>query len=404
MMGTLAVGRSRIAGLLESSDIFATIGALRAMGARIERDGDGWEVQGVGVGGLLQPASALDMGNSGTAARLIAGMIASHAITATLIGDASLSRRPMDRVMAPLSAMGARFNAAPGGRLPLTMTGRVPAIPITYRLPLPSAQVKSALLLAALNAPGVSRLIEPVPTRDHSETLLARFGANIRVNEDETGARVIAVRGETDLSPQSVAVPGDASSAAFPIVAALIVPGSRIEVANVGLHATRRALFELLMAMGASIVSAGSHGDGSARLTASHSALTGIDVTPAQVPALIDELPILFVAAAFAHGRSRFRGLAELRHKESDRLAAMAEGLEAIGARVDETGDELLIDGSGGEPLPGSAQVQSFGDHRVAMSLAVAALHCRAPVTIDDMACTAVSYPHFAMMIAGLRA
>ena len=401
MLAGLAVGMSRITGLLESDDIFATIAALRQMGPRIERSADGWEVSGVGVGGLLQPAGALDLGNSGTAARLIAGMIASHAITATLIGDASLSRRPMDRIIAPLRKMGAEIVAAPGDRLPMTIRGRCPALPLAYRLPLPSAQVKSAILFAALNAPGVSRVIEPVPTRDHSEQLLKRFGADIGFGLSDAGERSIAIAGEADLKPQDIAIPGDASSAAFPLVAALIVPGSRLTIANVGLSPTRAALFELLREMGGDIRIEPCLVDGEpiAGLDVRHSALSGVELAPARAASLIDEFPIFFVAAAFAKGRTIVRGVGELRHKESDRIAAMAAGLTAIGARVEELEDSLIIDGSDGEPLAGGAAVSAFGDHRVAMSLAVAGLHCRKPMIIDDMRSVATSYPEFAEML-----
>lgn len=402
MLAALAVGTSRITGLLESEDIFATIAALRQMGPRIERSADGWDVSGVGIGGLLQPAGALDLGNSGTAARLIAGLVASHAVTATLIGDASLSRRPMDRIIAPLRKMGAEIAAAPGDRLPMTIRGRYPALPIAYRLPLPSAQVKSSILFAALNAPGVSRVIEPVPTRDHSEQLLRSFGADISFGLSDSGERSIAIAGEADLKPRDIAIPGDASSAAFPLVAALIVPGSRLTIANVGLSPTRAALFELLREMGGDIRIAPSLVDGEpiASLDVKHRALSGVELAPALAASLIDEFPIFFVAAAFAEGRTIVRGVGELRHKESDRIAAMAAGLSAIGARVEEREDGLIIDGSDGAPLAGGATVSAFGDHRVAMSLAVAGLHCREPIIIDDMRCVATSYPEFAAMLA----
>ncbi|MFS0736813.1 3-phosphoshikimate 1-carboxyvinyltransferase [Sphingomonas sp. 1P06PA] len=408
MLSALAIGESEVDGLLEGEDVFATAAAMRAMGADIARDDAGrWRIHGVGVGGLLQPQVAFDMGNSGTSTRLLMGLLASHPVTATFTGDASLSRRPMGRVIDPLALMGADITASPGGRLPLMLRGLSPAVPITYRLPVASAQVKSAVLLAGLNAPGITRVIEPIPTRDHSERMLRGFGADLSVDIDVDGTRHIAIRGEADLRPQRIVVPGDPSSAAFPVVAALLVPGSRITVRNVGINPTRAGLFAVLRRMGASIVEQDARevgGEPVADLVVTASALTGIEVDPAIAPSMIDEYPVLFVACALASGRSVLRGLDELRVKESDRIAVMAEGLRAIGARVEELEDGLAIDGTGGDPLPGGATIAAKLDHRIAMSFAVAGLVSRAPVTIDDMAPVATSFPTFTALMTGLGA
>jgi 3-phosphoshikimate 1-carboxyvinyltransferase len=408
MLGALAVGETRIEGLLEGEDVLATAGAMRAMGADIIRDDDGvWHVHGVGVGGLMQPAQALDMGNSGTSTRLLMGLLASHSLTATFTGDASLSKRPMGRVTEPLSLMGAEFNTAPGGRLPLTMRGLSPAVPIEYRLPVASAQVKSAILLAGLNTPGITRVIEPVPTRDHSERMLKGFGAELTVEKDADGASIISITGEAELKPQQITVPGDPSSAAFPMVAALIVPGSDILIRNVGLNPTRAGLVELLKSMGGSVEIVDPRevgGEPVGDLRVRHSALSGVEPDPAAAPSMIDEFPIAFIAAACAKGRSVFRGLDELRVKESDRIAAMANGLRAIGVAVEEIADGLIIDGTGGAPLPGGGPVATLLDHRIAMSFAVAGLHSRNGVTVDDMAPVATSFPGFTDMLRQLGA
>jgi 3-phosphoshikimate 1-carboxyvinyltransferase len=408
MLGALAVGETRIEGLLEGEDVLATAGAMRAMGADIIRDDDGvWHVHGVGVGGLMQPAQALDMGNSGTSTRLLMGLLASHGLTATFTGDASLSKRPMGRVTEPLSLMGAEFNTAPGGRLPLTMRGLSPAVPIEYRLPVASAQVKSAILLAGLNTPGITRVIEPVPTRDHSERMLKGFGAELTVEKDADGASIISITGEAELKPQQITVPGDPSSAAFPMVAALIVPGSDILIRNVGLNPTRAGLVELLRSMGGSVEIVDPRevgGEPVGDLRVRHSALSGVEPDPAAAPSMIDEFPIAFIAAACANGRSVFRGLEELRVKESDRIAAMANGLRAIGVAVEEIADGLIIDGTGGGALPGGGPVATLLDHRIAMSFAVAGLHSRNGVTVDDMAPVATSFPGFTDMLRQLGA
>lgn len=408
MFSALAVGRSRVEGLLEGEDVLSTAAALRAMGARIERDADGvWHIDGVGVGGLLQPETALDMGNSGTSTRLLMGLLASHALTATFIGDASLSKRPMGRVTEPLSLMGAEFVSSSGGRLPLTMRGAVPAVPIEYCLPVASAQVKSAVLLAGLNTPGITRVIEPEATRDHSERMLAGFGAELTIERDADGARIISIRGEAELKPQQIIVPGDPSSAAFPIVAALIVPGSDVTITGVGMNETRIGLIKLLQAMGAQIDllnprDAGGEPVADVRVRAS--SLTAIENDPADAPSMIDEFPIAFIAAALAKGRSVLRGLEELRVKESDRIAVMAAGLRQIGAMVEETADGLIIEGTGGEPLEGGGPVETHLDHRIAMSFAVAGLASYKGVTIDDMRPVATSFPGFVDMMRALGA
>ncbi len=406
MLSALAVGESRISGLLEGEDVLATAAAMRAMGANIERIGDSeWRVHGVGVGGLLQPEAALDMGNSGTSTRLLMGLVASHAITVSFIGDASLSKRPMGRVIEPLSRMGADFTASPGGKLPLMLRGAALPVPITYRLPVASAQVKSAILLAGLNTPGISTVIEPVPTRDHSERMLAGFGADLTVETASDGVRTIRIRGEAELKPLTIEVPGDPSSAAFFMVAGLIVPGSDILIENVGMNSTRAGLYHVLRAMGGQIEAVNLRqvgGEPVADLRVLHSALTGIEVDPAVVPSMVDEFPVLFVAAALAKGRTVTTGLEELRVKESDRLSAMAAALTSIDAQITETADGLIIDGTGGEPLAGGGPIATHLDHRIAMSMAVAGLASRDGVEVDDTRPIATSFPVFEALLDGL--
>jgi len=406
MLSALAVGESRIEGLLEGEDVLATAAAMRAMGADIERRDDGiWIVNGVGVGGLLQPDGAFDMGNSGTSTRLLMGLVASHPITTTFTGDASLSKRPMGRVIEPLSRMGADFTASPGGRLPLMVRGLSPAVPIEYTLPVASAQVKSAVLLAGLNTPGVTRVIEPVATRDHSERMLRGFGADLSVEETNQG-RVISLVGEAELKPQSIIVPGDPSSAAFLVVAATIVPGSDVLVMNVGLNPTRAGLFEALRMMGADIVEENPRivgGEPVADLRVRHAPLRAIEVPAYLAPSMIDEYPVLFVAAAFAEGRTIARGAHELRVKESDRITAMADALGACGVAVKEYEDGAAIQGNGGGPIAGGATIASQLDHRIAMSMAVAGLAAKTAVTIDDVSPIATSYPMFLETLETLR-
>ncbi len=411
MLSALAVGESQVSGLLEGEDVLATAAAMRALGAQIHRDDAGiWHIHGVGVGSLLQPNQALDMGNSGTSTRLLMGLLASHALTATFIGDASLSKRPMGRVTDPLGLMGAEFTTSPGGRLPLTMRGIAPAVPIEYRLPVASAQVKSAVLLAGLNTPGITRVIEPIPTRDHSERMLAGFGVHLTVETEADGTRIISLTGEADLKPQTLVVPGDPSSAAFPIVAALITPGSEVTVTNVGMNPTRAGIFKMLQAMGADLTVTNERevgGEPVADLVARYSQLTGIDVPPDIAPSMIDEFPVFFVAASFAKGRTTTSGLDELRVKESDRLALMAKGLARIGATVTEQEDGLIIDGTDGAPLTGGNEapiIKAELDHRIAMSFAVAGQATTSGLIIDDMSPVATSFPGFVDLIEGLRA
>ncbi len=398
MFSALAVGESRIEGLLEGEDVLATAAAMRAMGAQVERGEDGtWRVHGVGVGGLQQPAQALDMGNSGTSTRLLMGLVASHGITATFTGDASLSGRPMGRVIEPLARMGAEITASPGGRLPLMLRGMCPAVPIEYTLPVASAQVKSAVLLAGLNTPGITRVIEPVPTRDHSERMLRGFGAELTV-EDSPEGKIISITGEAELKPQDIVVPGDPSSAGFWMVAASIVPGSEITIANVCMNPTRTGLITALRLMGADIEETNARtvgGEPVADLVVRHAPLKAIEVPADLAPSMIDEYPVLFVAASLAEGRTVARGAHELRVKESDRIAAMRTALEACGVVTEEYEDGLAIQGSGGKPLAGGGKVATLLDHRIAMSMTVAALAAEQPIAIDDVAPVATSYPNF---------
>jgi len=407
MFSALAVGESRIEGLLEGEDVLATAAAMRAMGATITRGEDGvWTVSGVGVGGLLQPETALDMGNSGTSTRLLMGLVASHPITVTFTGDASLSSRPMGRAIEPLSQMGAEISASPGGRLPLMLKGINPAVPITYTLPVASAQVKSAVLLAGLNTPGITRVIEPVPTRDHSERMLKGFGAELTV-EDSPEGKIISIRGEAELKPQHIVVPGDPSSAGFWMVAASIVPGSDITIANVCMNPTRTGLIQALRMMGASIEEVDSRevgGEPVADLRVRHAPLKAIEVPPELAPSMIDEYPILFVAASVAEGRTVARGAHELRVKESDRIATMRAALEANGVVLEEFDDGLAITGTGGAPIPGGGAAVSKLDHRIAMSMTVAGLAAAAPIAIDDVAPVQTSYPAFFDVLDSLTA
>lgn len=408
MLSSLAVGESRISGLLEGEDVLATAAAMRAMGAHVERVGTGdWMVNGVGVGALLQPETALEMGNSGTSTRLLMGLVACHPIQATFTGDASLSKRPMGRVIEPLSQMGADIAASAGGRLPLILRGASPALPIRYRLPVASAQVKSAVLLAGLNTPGQTTVIEPVPTRDHSERMLKGFGADLMVDVDPNGTRVITLSGQAELKPQTIDVPGDPSSAAFFVVAALIVEGSDVIIENVGLNPTRFALFDVLRQMGGSIDEIDRRevgGEPVADLRVRHSTLRGIEVDPAVAPSMIDEFPALFVAASVAQGRTVTTGLDELRVKESDRLAAMATALTLAGARIEEREDGLIIDGTGGALLPGNSRepIVTHLDHRIAMSMAIAGMASRQGVEIDDTRPIATSFPTFESLLDAL--
>lgn len=410
MFAGLAIGESRITGLLEGEDVLATAAAMRQLGAHIVREDDGtWVVSGVGLGSLLEPQTAIDMGNSGTSTRLMMGLLASHALTATFIGDASLSGRPMNRVIDPLSQMGASFEASNGGTLPCMVRGASPSVPITYRLPVASAQVKSAVLLAGLNTPGITRVIEPVPTRDHTERMLRGFGAKLDIEEQggpEGTERVISIHGEAELRPMDVVVPGDPSSAAFFLVAASIVPGSDLTIENVGLNPTRAGIVHALRQMGADIEEVNARevgGEPVADLQVRHAKLNGADIDPAIVPSMVDEFPVLFVAAAIAEGTTRTTGLEELRVKESDRISVMADALTAAGAQVEEQEDGLTIHGTGGEALRGTsnAQVRTHLDHRIAMSMAVAGLASKDGVEVDDTDPIATSFPTFMDLLEG---
>ena len=408
MLGALALGETRVTGLLEGEDVMSTAAAMRAMGAKIEKlDSGEWVINGVGVGGLLQPETALDMGNSGTSTRLLMGLVASHAITATFIGDASLSKRPMGRVIDPLSDVGASFTSTEG-RLPLTMRGAQPAVPITYRLPVASAQVKSAVLLAGLNTSGITTVIEPIPTRDHSERMLTGFGAKLDVEVEADGTRVIRLHGPAELTGQTIVVPGDPSSAAFFIVAALIVPDSDVLIENVGLNPTRAGIVTVLRQMGGHIEEVNPRivgGEPVADLRVRHSVLHGVNVDPAIVPSMVDEFPVLFVAAALAQGRTVVTEAEELRVKESDRITVMREALTLAGATLSETEDGMVIDGTGGAPLRGTpegAAVATHLDHRIAMSMAVAGLASTQGVTVDDTGPIATSFPNFLALLESL--
>jgi 3-phosphoshikimate 1-carboxyvinyltransferase len=404
MFGAIAVGTTEIAGLLEGEDVLRTAAAMRALGAEVERTGPGaWRVAGRGVGGLVEPADVLDMGNSGTAARLLLGLLSGHPLFAVMTGDASLRRRPMKRVTDPLSATGAQFWTREGGRLPLAVRGAADPLPIDYVLPVASAQVKSACLLAGLCAPGTTRVVEREPTRDHTENMLRHFGATVAV-EDTPEGRVVTLQGQPELAAAPVLVPGDPSSAAFPIVAALLVPGSRVVVENVGLNPLRTGLFTTLREMGAALRIENARvagGEPVGDIVAEHAELRGVDVPPGRAPSMIDEYPVLAVAAAAARGVTRMRGLAELRVKESDRLSATAALLAANGLRAEIEGDDLIVHGTGGA-IPGGGTVATHMDHRIAMSALVMGLAARAPVAVDDAAFIDTSFPGFAALMNGL--
>ncbi len=402
MLGALAVGRTEISGLLEGEDVLATAAALNALGAAASPAGDGrWIVDGVGIGGLGEPENLLDLGNSGTSARLLLGILATHPLTAFVTGDASLRRRPMSRVVDPLSRFGARFLCREGARLPLAVTGAADPAPIVYRLPVPSAQVKSAVLLAGLNTPGATTVIEPQGTRDHTERMLRHFGATVTTEPDKDGGKRITVEGFPELAAAPIAVPGDISSAAFPLVAALIVPGSEVMIEGVGLNPLRSGLIECLREMGADITLVNQREEGGepvADLCARAGTLTGAEIPAERAPRMIDEYPILAIAAACAHGRTAMRGLAELRVKESDRLAAIATGLASCGVDVAVEGDDLIVEGKGGPP-EGGAMIATQLDHRIAMAFLVLGLSSRRPVQIDDGAPIATSFPDFVALI-----
>ncbi len=408
MFAALAVGETRIEGLLEGEDVLRTAAAMRALGATVTQDGPGvWRVAGRGIGGLVEPSDVLDMGNSGTAARLLCGILASHDLFAVMTGDASLRGRPMRRVTEPLAACGAVFQGREGGRLPLAIRGAREALPLEYRLPVASAQVKSALLLAGLNAPGWTVIEEPEPTRDHSERMLRHFGAEVEVEVVGRG-RVIRLRGQPELVAADVTVPGDPSSAAFPLVAALLVPGSAVTVTGVGLNAARTGLFATLREMGADLVIGNERteggepvGDVAVRHGGSDGVLRGVTVPAERAPSMIDEYPVLAVAAAAAQGRTRLCGLSELRVKESDRLSATAAMLAGNGVDVVIEGDDLVIEGGA---IPGGAVVATHMDHRIAMSALVLGQVAQAPVGVDDAAFIDTSFPGFVTLMRQLGA
>jgi 3-phosphoshikimate 1-carboxyvinyltransferase len=406
MFGALAVGETRISGLLEGEDVLRTAAAMRALGADIQRTADGtWCVAGRGVGGLVEPEDVLDMGNSGTGARLLTGILASHDLFAVITGDASLRRRPMRRVTEPLTACGAQFASRGGGRLPLAITGARDATPLSYRVPVASAQVKSALLLAGLNARGISVVTEPHATRDHSENMLRHFGAEIAV-EIEGAGRVITLRGQPELHAADVVVPGDPSSAAFPLVAALVVAGSALVIAGVGVNPLRTGLLLTLAEMGADIRLENQRVEGGETVADLHitaGPLRGTDVPAERAPSMIDEYPVLAVAAACATGTTRMRGLAELRVKESDRLTATVALLAVNGVAVEIVGDDLLVHGTGGG-VAGGGLVATHMDHRLAMAALVLGLASDTPVRIDDAGFIDTSFPGFVALLNGLGA
>jgi 3-phosphoshikimate 1-carboxyvinyltransferase len=407
IFGALTVGETRVSGLLEGEDVLNTAKAMRMLGATVERQGEGlWRIHGVGVGGFREPAGVLDLGNSGTGCRLILGAVAGCPITATFDGDASLRKRPMRRVLDPLERMGARvIEAADDGRLPLTLKGAADPIPIIYESPVPSAQLKSAVLLAGLAAPGETTVIEAEATRDHTERMLKHFGASVRVKPHGEHGRRITVTGQPELEPAPVVVPADPSSAAFPLVAALIAPGSEVIVEGVMTNVLRAGLLATLREMGASIETLAARDEGGeevADLRVRALGLRGVDVAAARAPSMIDEYPILAVAAAFAEGVTRMRGLSELRMKESDRLAATAEMLRVNGVAAEIDGDDLIVHGKG--RAPGGGTVVTHMDHRMAMSALVMGLASAQPVTADDTAFIATSFPTFIAMMRGLGA
>ncbi len=408
ILGALSVGETAITGLLEGQDVLDTAKAMRAFGAQVEHQGPGaWRVQGVGVGGFAEPDHVIDCGNSGTGVRLIMGAMATSPIVATFTGDASLNGRPMARVTDPLALFGARAVGRAGGRLPMTILGAVDPVPVRYATPVPSAQVKSAVLLAGLNAPGDTVVIEREATRDHSERMLRGFGAEISVEVTPEG-RVITLKGRPELTGRRVDVPRDPSSAAFPVCAALITEGSDVLVPNIGLNPTRAGLFETLREMGADLVYENPREEGGelvADLRARFSpAMTGIEVPAERAASMIDEYPVLSVVAACAEGRTYMPGVRELRVKESDRIDAMAVGLRACGVAVEEGEDWWSVEGRGPGGVPGGATVQSRLDHRIAMSFLCLGLATREPVTVDDGGPIATSFPVFEPLMTALGA
>ena len=405
IFGALASGVTEVEGLLEGEDVLRSAEAMRAFGAEVQSLGDGrWRV--TGRGGFSEPGDVIDCGNAGTGVRLILGAAAGFDLAATFTGDASLRGRPMNRVMKPLAEMGARFLHRSGGRLPLTVRGGGLSA-IAYRLPEPSAQVKSAVLLAGLNARGDTVVIEPEPTRDHTERMLRGFGARVEV-EDLADGRRITLPGGQSLSATRIRVPGDPSSAAFPLVAALVIPGSEVTVEGVLLNPLRTGLLTTLQEMGADLGVSNLRDEGGepvGDITARHSRLRGVDVPPERAPSMIDEYPVLAVAAAFAEGVTRMRGIGEMRVKESDRIALMANGLAACGLAVEEEPEGLVVTGAGANRPPvGGVSVTTRGDHRIAMSHLVLGLAADAPVRVDEPGMIATSFPGFVDLMRGLGA
>ncbi|MYM57162.1 3-phosphoshikimate 1-carboxyvinyltransferase [Thalassovita mangrovi] len=408
ILGAMAVGETVITGLLEGEDVLDTAKAMRAFGAEVTRDDDGtWHVHGVGVGGFAEPGNVIDCGNSGTGVRLIMGAMATSPITATFTGDASLNKRPMARVTDPLALFGTLAVGRAGGRLPMTIVGAADPVPVRYEVPVPSAQVKSAVLLAGLNAPGKTVVIEKEATRDHTERMLAGFGAEITTEVTDAG-RVITLTGRPELKSQSIVVPRDPSSAAFPVCAALIVPGSDVLVPNIGLNPTRAGLFYTLQDMGADLTFENMREEGGepvADLRAKFSPeLKGVEVPPERAASMIDEYPVLSVVAAFAQGDTVMRGVKELRVKESDRIEAMATGLRAGGVEVEDGPDWWIVKGRGHGKVPGGVTCASHLDHRIAMSFLVMGMASEAPVSVDDGSPIATSFPIFEGLMADLGA
>ena len=406
ILGAMAIGETRVTGLLEGQDVLDTAAAMRAFGATVTRHGQGeWTVTGVGVGGFAEPDQVIDCGNSGTGVRLIMGAMATTPICATFTGDASLNKRPMGRITNPLALFGTQAVGRAGGRLPMTLVGTANPVPVRYELPVPSAQVKSAVLLAGLNAPGETVVIEPEATRDHTERMLRGFGAQVMVEDTEAG-RVITLTGQPELTGQTVAVPRDPSSAAFPVCAALIVPGSEITVPGVSRNPTRDGLYVTLLEMGADITFENVREEGGepvADLRVRYSPnLRGVETPPERAASMIDEFPILSVVATRAKGATIMRGVKELRVKESDRIEAMARGLEACGVRVEEEDDVFTVHGM--DRVPGGAVTESRLDHRIAMSFLVLGMVSDAPISVDDGGPIATSFPVFEPLMAGLGA
>ncbi len=408
ILGALAVGETRIFGLLEGDDVLDTARAMRAFGVEVTDHGGGeWSVNGVGVGGFAEPDQVIDCGNSGTGVRLIMGAMATSPITATFTGDASLNSRPMARITDPIVLFGAQSFGRKGGRLPMTIVGAVDPLPVSYTVPMPSAQVKSAVLLAGLNAPGKTVVIEREATRDHTERMLAGFGAEIEIENTDEG-RVIRLTGQPELKPQTITVPRDPSSAAFPVCAALITEGSDVLVPNIGLNPTRAGLFTTLIEMGANLSFENERSEGGepvADLRARFSPdMKGVEVPPARAASMIDEYPVLSVVAAFARGDTIMRGVRELRVKESDRIEAMATGLRANGVEVEDGPDWWIVTGKGPGHVPGGATCASHLDHRIAMSFMILGMGSEKPVSIDDGSPITTSFPVFESLMAGLGA